>query len=198
MTAAQVLAFAAFAFVAAVTPGPSNIVIASTGARVGVWRGLPCLVGAATGMGLLVFVVAFGLGSLVLASPPLMAVLRWGGIAVLLWLAWKIATAGPGGTALAADVVGFWRAALLQAVNPKAWVVSASAAGAFLQPEAASALVQSAAFGALFFLAALPSGLVWLAFGAGVQRWLHTERAWRAFNLAMGALLAGSILLYLR
>jgi hypothetical protein len=52
--------------------------------------------------------------------------------------------------------------------------------------------------GALFVLAALPSCLVWLAGGAAVQRWLQSERAARAFNLAMGALLAASVVLFVR
>jgi threonine/homoserine/homoserine lactone efflux protein len=194
----HILAFLVFAVVAAVTPGPSNVVLAATGARVGVWRGLPCLFGVSLGMGTLMFLVAFGVGNLILESPRLMEGLRWVGIAFLFWLAWKIATLEAGGTAGRADVVGFWRAATLQAVNPKAWLVTASAAGAFLQSGtgASGAFAQSLAFAALFVLAALPSGLVWLAFGATVQRGLRTERAWRVFSLVMGALLAASVLLY--
>jgi threonine/homoserine/homoserine lactone efflux protein len=57
--------------------------------------------------------------------------------------------------------------------------------------------VQSLSFGLLFVLAALPSCFVWLAFGAALQRFLHTERAARIFNVAMGALLAGSVLLFI-
>lgn len=39
---------------------------------------------------------------------------------------------------------------------------------------------------------------VWLAFGATVHRLLRTERASRRFNVVMGALLAGSIVLFIR
>jgi threonine/homoserine/homoserine lactone efflux protein len=59
-------------------------------------------------------------------------------------------------------------------------------------------VVQAASLGGLFAVAALPSGFVWLAFGAGVQRVLHTRRRLRIFNVTMGALLALSILLILR
>jgi threonine/homoserine/homoserine lactone efflux protein len=197
MTPDQSLAFLLFAIVAAITPGPSNIILTSTGANAGVLRGLPCLVGAATGMGLIVFLVAIGVGGLVLQSAVMLIVLKWGGIGFLLWLSWKIATAPCGGAESGTDVVGFWRAAALQWMNPKAWVVSASAAGTFLQAGDSGALAQSMGFGILFFLAALPAGLVWLAFGATVQRWLHTERSWRTFSRAMGALLAGSIVLFI-
>src|SRR3712207_7605756 len=119
MTTDQALAFGLFAIVAAITPGPSNVMLAATGANVGVRRGLPCLFGVAIGLGLLVSVVTLGLGSLVVEHRLVQHGLRWGGIGFLLWLAWKIATAGRGEAAAGTDVVGFWRAAAFQWVNPK-------------------------------------------------------------------------------
>lgn len=195
MTVDQSLAFIAFAVAAAITPGPSNIILASTGASAGVRRGLPCLFGVTIGMGVMMAIVAFGLGSLVMGQPLLLETLKWLAIGFLLWLAWKIATAGSVGPAQATKPIGFWQAAAFQWVNPKSWLVAASAAGAFLST-GAGALGQSVWFGLLFILAALPSCLVWLAFGATAQHLLRTDRALRAFNIAMGILLAGSALLY--
>ncbi len=182
MTPDQLLAFLLFAVVAAVTPGPSNIILTSTGAAVGVIRGLPCLFGASLGMGSIVFAAGAGLGSLVLGNAVLLTAVKWGGIAFLLWLSWQIATSRHEDAAHGAPVVGFWRAGALQWANPKAWVVSVSAAGTFLQTGAASAL---------------PSGLLWLAFGSSVQRLLHTDRSWTTVNRAMAALLVASIVLFL-
>jgi threonine/homoserine/homoserine lactone efflux protein len=197
MTAEQAIAFFLFAIVAAITPGPSNLILTSTGANVGVLRGLPCLCGVAIGMGLMMFLLAFGLGSLVLESPVILQGLKWCGIGFLLWLSWKIATAGRSEATGEKEFVGFWWAAAFQWVNPKSWLVSASAVGTYLQAEAGSAFAQSISFGLLFVLAALPSCFVWLAFGATVQRFLHTERALRIFNVAMGAVLAGSVILFI-
>jgi len=198
VTAEQVLAFILFAVVAAITPGPSNIILASTGASVGVRRGLPCLFGVAIGMGLMMFLVALGLGSVVLEHPIVRNALKWGGIGLLLWLSWKIATAGRGDAGAAQDGVGFWEAAALQWVNPKSWLVTVSAVGTYLRAEAVGPLLQSLSFGILFVLAALPSCFIWLAFGATLQRLLQTERAARAFNVVMGLLLAGSVVLFIR
>jgi threonine/homoserine/homoserine lactone efflux protein len=198
MTAEQAIAFFLFAFVAAITPGPSNLILTSTGASVGVLRGLPSLFGVAAGMGLMMFLVTFGLGSLVHDSPILYQALKWGGVAFLLWLAWKIATARHSDTdADEKRPVGLWGAAAFQWVNPKSWLVSASAAGTYLHAATGNVFVQATFFGVLFILAALPSCFLWLAFGAGVQRLLHGERAARIFNIAMGALLAGSVLLFI-
>jgi len=195
MTVEQGLAFFLFSVAAAGTPGPSNALLTATGASVGVLRGLPCLLGVSLGMGLMMFVVAFGLGSVILHHPLVLEGVKWCGAAVLCWLAWKIATAGRVGAPADGPPVGFLGAAAFQWINPKSWLVCASAAATFLTDGANSALAQSAAFGLTFILASLPSCFPWLAFGAVVQRVLRSERARRTFNGIMGALLAASVLL---
>ncbi len=181
--------------VAAVTPGPSNIMVTAAGANAGMLRGLPCLFGVATGMGLMMFLVPLGLGSLVLGHPLVLKALNWGGAAFLLWLAWKIATSTGLESSSEHRPIGYLKAAAFQWVNPKSWLVSASAAGTFLSAGAGSPVAQSVYLGGLFFLAALPSCFVWLAFGATIQRVLRSPRRLRVFNIAMGALLAASIVL---
>ena len=143
----------------------------------------------------MMFLVPLGLGSVVLQNPLVLKALHWGGAAVLLWLSWKIATSRriestPGG-----NPVGFVGAAVFQWINPKSWLVSASAAGTFLSAEGGSPIVQSAFLGGLFVAAALPSCFLWLAFGATVQRFLHDRHRRRVFNVAMGVLLALSIVI---
>ncbi len=198
MTTEQAVAFLIFAVVAAVTPGPSNVMVTAAGANAGILRGLPCLFGVTTGMGLMMFLVPLGLGSLVLAHPLALRALNWGGAAFLLWLAWKIATSASLDSATAGDPVGYVGAAVFQWVNPKAWLVAASAAGTFLHADSGSPVVQAASLGGLFALAALPSGFLWLAFGASVHHVLGTRRRLRAFNITMGVLLALSIALIVR
>jgi threonine/homoserine/homoserine lactone efflux protein len=197
MTTEQIVAFLVFAVVVAITPGPSNVMLTATGANAGALRGLPCLFGVSAGMGLMMFLVPLGMASLVLKHPMALKALNLSGAAVLLWLSWKIATSSDGESA-GRDPVGFFGAAIFQWVNPKSWLVSVSAAGTFLSAEGGGAVLQAAALGGLFFLAAWPSGLVWLAGGAALQRVLRGKRERRRFNIAMGALLALSIVLMLR
>jgi threonine/homoserine/homoserine lactone efflux protein len=190
--------FFVFAVVAAVTPGPSNVMVMAAGAQAGIVRGIPCLLGVSTGMGLMMFLVPLGLGSVVLGRPWLLAALHWGGAAFLLWLAWKIATSTSAIDAAGGTPVGYLGAAVFQWVNPKSWLVSASAAGTFVGAGTASPLRQAAALGGLFVLAALPSCLLWLAFGAAVQRALRDRRRLRIFNAVMGVLLALSVVMLVR
>ncbi len=193
MSTEQTAAFILFAVVAAVTPGPSNVMLTAAGANGGVVRGLPCLIGVTTGMGLMMFVVPLGLGSLILRNPLVLKALNWAGAAFLLWLSWKIATSRRMDSLPESRPVGFFGAAVFQWVNPKSWLVTASAAGAFLHTGAGSPVLQSAVLGGLFVLVALPSCFVWLAFGATAQRLLQTPQRLRAFNITMGILLALSI-----
>ncbi len=193
------MAFLLFAVVAAVTPGPSNLMLTAAGARAGIAGGLPCLLGVTTGMGLMMFVVPLGLGSVVLDRPAVLQALHWGGAAFLLWLSWKIATSTGGIDRTAGpDPVGYLGAAVFQWVNPKSWLVTASAAGTFLAAGAGSPVAQAASLAGLFVLAALPSCFLWLALGAGVQRLLRDPRRLRVFNVAMGVLLALSVVLIVR
>lgn len=190
----QALAFVGFAVVAAITPGPSNVMLTATGANVGIARGLPCLLGVAAGMGLMMSVVALGLGALLLNSPLAAFALKWLGATFLLWLSFKIAVADNDDSTYSGAPIGFVGAALFQWLNPKSWLVSTSAVSTFLRGDEASALAQAIAFGGLFVAATLPSGFIWLAAGVGVRRWLNSPRRLRAFNLSMGATLAASVI----
>jgi threonine/homoserine/homoserine lactone efflux protein len=197
MSMEQAVGFLVFALVAAVTPGPSNIMLTAVGAQAGVVRGLPCLLGVSTGMGLMMFLVPLGLGSLVLRHPLAVSALHWGGAAMLLWLSWKIATTGRTDATIGKQPLGFWGAAAFQWINPKSWLVSVAGVSTYLHPEGSNVVTQAMGFGLLFILAAFPSCFVWLAFGAGLQQFLHAERTARIFNAAMGILLAGAVLLFI-
>ena len=197
MTSEQAVSFLVFSLVAAITPGPSNVMLTATGAIVGVIRGLPCLLGVAAGMGLLLFTAATGLGQVVLGHPGVLRVLNWCGAAFLLWLAWQIATAGRAAESNRRKPVGFAGATMFQWVNPKSWLVGVSAAGTYLQAGTGDALLQAISFAALFVAAALPSGFIWLAFGASMHRLLRSDRARRVFNVVMGAGLGASVVMML-
>jgi threonine/homoserine/homoserine lactone efflux protein len=197
MTLQQGIAFFLFALVAAVTPGPSNVMLTATGAVAGIRGGLPCLAGVSAGMGLLIFAVALGLGKIILVYPALLTALNWLGAAFLLWLAWRIASSGVVGGEAKGEPVGFVRATLFQWVNPKSWMASVSAVGTYLHADADAGLLQPLTFALVFVAASLPSGFVWLAFGASMHRLLTSARAARIFNTAMGGALAASIVMIL-
>src|SRR6266566_514337 len=96
---AQLIAFVTFSAVVAGTPGPSNALLTAVGAKAGVRRGLPSLLGQVAGMGAMLFAVTLGLGNALLAHPLALQVLKWSAAAVICWMAWRIATAEHAGGA---------------------------------------------------------------------------------------------------
>ncbi len=196
MTLGQTIAFILFAIVMSSTPGPSNLILTSSGAAEGVFRGLPALLGQVVGVGLMLFLVGFGLGEVDLENARIIQISKWCGIGFLLWLAWKIASAH-GKTSVARGArVGFWHMAAFQWVNPKSWLMCTSAVATYFPAVSGSAVARSLLFASLFMLASVPGCSLWLIAGAGLQRAFQSERAARIFNLTMGGLLACSILFF--
>jgi threonine/homoserine/homoserine lactone efflux protein len=187
---ARLIAFITFSAVVSGTPGPSNALLTAVGARAGFRRGITSLLGQAAGMGALLFAVTLGLGNVLLAHPLALEVLKWGGAAMLCWMAWRIATTGHTEQAAKAPA-GFLGMAAFQWVNPKGWLVSVAAIAAFLD-RADGALAQALVFAVLFSLVALPACAPWLVFGAALQRFLRTARTRRVLSAVMAAMLAAS------
>lgn len=193
MSLEPILAYFVFAIVTSITPGPNNVMLAATGANVGVWRGLPHMFGISFGFGVMLFLLTVGMGTALTGNATLMLGLKVAGIAVLLYLAWRIATAGRTASGERERPIGFLGAVAFQWVNPKAWLIAAGSVS-FLQPDIAP-ILQAAFFGLTFVVLGTPCMLVWLGFGAAMQYVLRTDGALRAFNIAMGALLAASVIL---
>ena len=196
----EIWGFALFAYVASATPGPNNVLLTAVGASVGIRRGLPALAGIVSGFATMIFVLALSVGQTVMLTDATVQIgMRVIGFAVLLWLAWKIATAPvtPEGVADTDEpraperAVGFFGAALFQWVNPKAWIVCAAAIAAYLNVEQA-VLPQAVMLALTFVGAAILGCLHWLAVGTLVGRYLKGNRA-RAFNYAMAGLLIISV-----
>src|SRR5262245_56327636 len=140
----QAIAVLISSLAAAITPGPSNVMITATGSARGLTRGIPCVLGTSLGMALLLFCAAAGVGQLVLGHPAIMRAMNWGGATFLLWLAWRIATAEHTPAARAAEPVGFLAAALFQWINPKGWLVGLGAAATFLDTHCDDRIAQAA------------------------------------------------------
>lgn len=192
MPAETLIQLALFALATLYTPGPNNIMLANSGARFGFRRTLPHLFGVALGFAFMLFLMALGLGALFEQSPLFREVLRWVGAAVMLWIAWKIATAK---RAVTGDSEGrpftFLQAAGFQWINPKAWSMAIGVAGAYIigSTPVLEAMICMAVFAAL----GIGSGTVWAAFGTGIRRFLSTDARFRAFNIVMGLLVAGCV-----
>ncbi|NQV81478.1 MAG: LysE family translocator [Alphaproteobacteria bacterium] len=184
---------AAFTFAGTMTPGPNNVMLAASGANFGFRRTTQHMIGVGAGASFLLFVVALGMGAVFAALPALQLAIKIAGAAFLIYLAWRIATAVP--AALGSDIgkpLRFIEAFGFQFANPKAWTITAGAASTFMPPSI-SAASGAAVLAATFAIVAVPSIVLWTAFGVGIGRLLTTTRAHRIFNGAMALLLVAAV-----
>lgn len=192
MIADSFVALVTLSMVAAWTPGPNNALVAASGANFGMRRTWPHVLGIGLGFPLMVFVVGFVLGGLFQSSALLRESLRWLGAAVLLWLAWKVATAGGLSRAGAEPrPFTFAEAAAFQWINPKAWAFAVALTSQFVRPEAP--LASALAVGGVFVVIGLASATAWALAGQAITRWIDTEDRLRRFNVAMGLVIAGCV-----
>jgi len=187
-------ALAAFALASVWTPGPNNVMLAASGATFGVRRTARHALGVALGFPLMLFAIALGLGEAFRSAPALREAIAWIGFAVMVWLAWRIGTARPPaeGAAGRSRPLSFATAVMFQWVNPKAWVMAIATAATYAS--GASPGMEAALAAAVFALAGLTSSFGWAAAGAALGRILGRGWRLRAFNAAMGLLLAASAL----
>ena len=188
MAAETLLALAAFALATVWTPGPNNMMLAASGATFGWRRSLGHAMGVAFGFPLMLFLIALGLGEVFQRSAELRLALSWVGFAVMLWLAWRIATAGPAKSGSRARPLNFVEASGFQWVNPKAWVMAIGAAATYVR--GAEPVLEAAIAAAVFTAAGLTSSQGWLIFGTAIGRLLGDGPRLRLFNGAMGLMLA--------
>ncbi len=187
-------AFLPFAVVSAFTPGPNNLLLAASGANFGIRRTIPHVLGVVSGFPLLVLAVGLGLGTLFQRHPEVHTVLKFGGAAFLIYLAWRIATGGHGTAETAPGrPLTFLEAALFQWVNPKAWIFAVTAVATYTTV-GGRASVEIAVILAISVLVTIGATIAWTAFGVGLNRFLQeSPRMLRAFNVGMALLLVGSI-----
>lgn len=189
------LAVLVFASVMAFTPGPNNVMLASSGARFGLARSLPHLAGVTVGFPVMLLLVGLGLASILLASPPLQTVMKIVSCAYLLWLAFQIGRSdtvmGDGG---AAKPLTFLQAAAFQWINPKAWLMAVGAISAYTAGQGPHLYLQVAVITLITLVVTLASTWTWTAFGAGIRRYLRSARALKLFKLAMALALLASVL----
>jgi threonine/homoserine/homoserine lactone efflux protein len=187
------VAFVVFAAVMFFTPGPNNIMLLSSGLTYGFRRTLPHVAGVTVGFAFMIGAVGLGLGAVFIAFPVLRTILKYAGIAYLLYLAAAIAMAGPAtsGQENRRGPMTFWGAAMFQWVNVKGWVmvIGTITAYAAIASFPWNIVIQVA----LSLLLGAVACSAWALFGSALRPLLTSPKAVRTFNIVMALLLLGSL-----
>ena len=185
-----ILSMAAFALVASITPGPVNIVALSSGARYGFRATLRHVAGATLGFVLLLVLMGLGLHEVLQRWPGLTRVVQLGGVAFLLFMAWKLALDnGHLGAKDEDRAPSMFYGALMQWLNPKAWLACVAGMGAFVADGEARLVWQ---FAAVYLVICYISVGCWAYAGSFLRSWLGNPASLRLFNRAMAVLLVAS------
>jgi|SRR6266702_4172540 len=193
MSHSLLIAFVMFAVVMFFTPGPNNIMLLSSGLTYGFRRTVPHIAGITIGFAFMVGAVGVGLGAVFIAYPVLQTILKYAGVAYLIYLAAMIAMSEPAepDKANGRGPMTFWGAAMFQWVNAKGWVmvigtITAYAAIASFPWNIAIQVSLSLILGAF-------SCTAWALFGTALRPILTSPLAIRAFNIVMALLLLASL-----
>jgi threonine/homoserine/homoserine lactone efflux protein len=193
MSHSLLIAFVIFATVMFFTPGPNNIMLLSSGLTYGFRRTLPHVAGITLGFAFMIGTVGLGLGTIFITYPVLQTILKYAGVAYLVYLAAAIAMSGP----VTPDQdnrrgpMTFWGAAMFQWINVKGWVmvigtITAYAGIASFPWNITIQVMLSLLLGAL-------SCSAWALFGSALRPILTSRKAVRAFNIVMAVLLLASL-----
>lgn len=188
------LPFLMFAFVASITPGPTNILVFSHSARRGVGASVPMILGGCGGAALLVLAVGLGIGHTLAEHPDLQRAMALAGALWLTRMAWQLFRAEPAGIetdGAPARQIGFVGAAGLQLVNPKTWVMGIAVVSLFAG-HGDDRTHDVALLSLVFFCVAIPCMFAWAWLGAAAARLLRSPVWIRRFDRLMAVLLFGS------
>lgn len=192
MTAWALIAFVPAAFAMSMTPGPSNLLAFANGARNGLAAAARAALGRIGAYAILICLVAAGLGAALEASAAAFAVVKWAGVAYLLWLAWSLWRAPVvelSAAEVAAEAPRLMRREFLTGIaNPKAIVLFTAFLPQFVVGEGGYT-GQLLALGAVYLVTEITAASVWAGSGAWLgARALRAGRgAW--VNRASGGVL---------
>ncbi|HET7587627.1 MAG TPA: LysE family translocator [Gammaproteobacteria bacterium] len=192
------LAVAGFVFVAAITPGPNNLVVMRMAMCTGVSRALPAIAGVVAGGMVLLGLATAGLGRLAAADARIRSGVMMVGCCYLAWLgaslivrSFRTPAAGLSSKASPAGAAGLFA---FQFLNPKGWAMVMTAASTIGSGRGG---VDFASLAVIFIVIPAICLLLWSSLGALLARHLARNAVRRRFDRGMGALLVGSALLLL-
>ena len=190
------LTFFIASLVISVSPGPGAINTLSSGLRYGVRDSLPAILGLQLGYGAQIIVVGIGLGALLAASTTMFNIVKWLGIAYLIWLGYKKWTQPPltvDGTPQLDDGpwVRFWQAAFVNLTNPKATVFLVALFPQFLNTRADQA-AQFVIMGSTLILVDVGVMLGYATLASQLARWMKSEHHQKIQNRIFGTLFVGA------
>jgi threonine/homoserine/homoserine lactone efflux protein len=179
----------------AISPGPNNILLATSAANNGFKKTIPQILGIEFGFLFLILVGALGLDVVYDAFPKTQVVIKVLGVIYLFYLGIKIFKSKfkPIGSEVKSDFkpILFWEAFGFQFLNPKAFIIVSSMLGGFT-------IVGENYWGSVMLilimvpLVGVPCISLWAFMGEHIKSYINREDRFKRFNYVMATLTFGS------
>jgi len=183
-----------FAFVTSVTPGPNNYLLFSYGKNFGFEDSGKLMAGISLGFFALLYVSGYGIAEIVTKSSTIALILKIISSIWLFYLAIVLSKLSPDISVVSNSKIGFYQGFFMQFVNPKAWIMAITGAGAFL-PNLGNFHLNVFVFAITFGLVGVPCMIIWILFGDFISGLLKSEKANRVAGLVLFALMISSIIM---
>jgi threonine/homoserine/homoserine lactone efflux protein len=185
----SLIPFLLFAFVASITPGPTNILILTNSQHFGVKNTVPAILGGCIAASAIVLISGAGAGEVLRQYPLIRQVMSWAGVLWLSWMSWQLFSA-PAANLSSKSPNRFTAqaAALLQVVNPKTWMMALAVVSLFA-PASDNALRDIALMALWFLMISIACLLCWAWLGKAVNRIFRTTVAMVRFQRLMAVCL---------
>ncbi len=179
-----------------ISPGAGAVNTLSNGLRYGVRNSLPAILGLQLGYGAQILLVGIGLGALLASSSTAFNIVKWLGIAYLVWLGYKKWTQPP--LSLEADTDNgesdwrrFWQAAFVNLTNPKATVFLIALFPQFLDTQGDQG-AQFMVMGTTLILVDILVMVGYATLASQMSRWMNSEQHQVIQNRIFGSLFVGA------
>ncbi len=199
---AWAVVFFGAALLVAFTPGANNLLGLHHGMTQGVLKGLAGLLGRLAAFSLLIAAVAAGLGQLLAASELALTVIKWAGVAYLVWVGGRLLWSTFRGerTTIATEqaetsptpATRIARKEFIVAItNPKAILIFTAFVPQFIDAAHGSFPVQIGVLGGVYLLAEFVAGATYVGVGSLVKSLRLSRRATRNVDRGTGVVLLG-------
>jgi threonine/homoserine/homoserine lactone efflux protein len=175
----------------ALTPGANNLLGMHHGVHHGPLRAATALLGRLAAFSLMVGAVVAGLGPVLAASRTALTVIKWAGVAYLVYLAVRILVTETSAEAPVGRGTPLRKEFLVAITNPKALLIFTAFVPQFVDPARGPIPLQLATLGAVYLAAEALAGTAYVALGAGIRKAGLTRRARARLDKGTAAVLLG-------
>ena len=186
MDVSLLLAMFSFSLAMSISPGPVNMVSASSGVNYGIRKTFPFVSGGAIGFTSLLVFIGLGFYRIVSQYPYFLKFLAIVGAIFIIYMGYLIASSKPELNIEQQNRPKFFQGFFLQWLNPKAWMGCVAGVSIFSSPDSNQHFL---VFALIYFIVCYFSIFFWSVLGDKATALLNNEFRVNLFNKIMGGLL---------